>query len=107
MLAGTKGLQDKIGPQKVRIPASYDLLDDVTAFRIRLGRDQRADGEAAQGIGNGKRCFCGIFSTRERQGIRPALPLSIRVDSAELVWQGINELDELSGSRPGYATAGK
>ncbi len=54
-------LQDKIGPQKVRIPSRHNLLDDVTAFHIRLGRDQRADGETAQGIADGKRRFCGIF----------------------------------------------
>jgi hypothetical protein len=36
----------------LRISSSYNLLDDVTAFRIGLGRDQRADGEAAQRIGD-------------------------------------------------------
>src|SRR6202047_2338390 len=73
----------------------HNLLDDVAAFRIRLGRDQRADGEATQGIADGKRRFCGIFPTRERQRIRPALALSIQVDPADLVCQGINEFDEL------------
>ena len=32
-------LQDKIGPQKVRMPSRHNILDDVAAFRIRLGRD--------------------------------------------------------------------
>ena len=62
-----------------------NLLDDVTAFRIRFGHDQRADGEAAQGIADGKRRFCGILSTRERQRIRSALTLGIQVDPADLV----------------------
>src|SRR5262245_49973260 len=84
-------LEDKIGPEKVGMPSRYNLLDDVTAFRIRFGRDERADGEAAQSIADGKGRFCGIFSTRERQRIRPALALSIQVDPADLVCQGINE----------------
>ena len=33
-------LQDKIGPQKVGMPSRDNLLDNVTAFRIRLSRDQ-------------------------------------------------------------------
>src|SRR5208337_5372268 len=39
--------------------------------------------------------FCGIFPTSEGQRIRAALALSIQVDPADLVCQGINELDEL------------
>src|ERR1700751_380530 len=70
-------LQDKIGPQKVRMPSRYNLLDDITAFRIRLGSDQRADGKAAQGIAYRKRGFCGVFPTSERQRIRSPLALSI------------------------------
>ena len=55
-----------------------------------MGSDQRTDGKAAQGIADGKRRFCGIFPTRERQRIRPALAVSTQVNGAKLrkLWDG-------------------
>jgi hypothetical protein len=66
-------LQNKIGSQKVRKPSGDNLLNVVTAFRIRLSRDQGANGEAPQCIADRKRRFCGIFPTHAPLGRIPVL----------------------------------
>ena len=97
-------LQDKIGPQKVRMPSRHNLLDDVTALRIRLGRDQRADREATQGVTDGKRASAESF--RPAKGIDDAGALVHGVIYKGLHSRGLTKFrhrSELHALIPGQA----
>lgn len=69
----------------------HDLVDQLLVGGVHFEGYQRADGEGADGVGDGEGTFRAVFAACERKHVRAALALRVNVHAAYLVYQRVDE----------------